>query len=98
VKALFQLGQVVATRGVMALDPLPDLAILVSRHARGDWGDALDPEDRITNNLAVVQGARIISAYTVKVGTQDVKLWVITEAVGDDGLRASTCVLLPDEY
>lgn len=97
-KALFPLGQVVATRGVMALDPLPDLAILVSRHASGDWGDALDPDDRIANNLAVVQGARVMSGYTVKVGSKDVKLWVITEAVGDDGLRASTCVLLPDEY
>ncbi|KAF0225738.1 MAG: hypothetical protein FD176_185 [Rhodospirillaceae bacterium] len=97
-KVLFQLGQIVATRGVMALDPLPDLAILVSRHASGDWGDALDPEDRITNNLAVVQGARIMSAYTVDVGSEKAKLWVITEAVGDDGLRASTCVLLPYEY
>lgn len=96
-KTLFPIGQVVATRGVMALDPLPDLTILVSRHASGDWGE-VDEEDQITNNLAVVQGARIMSAYTVKVGTKDVKLWIITEAVGDDGLRASTCVLLPDEY
>jgi hypothetical protein len=26
------------------------------------------------------------------------KFWVITEAVGDDGRRAATTVLLPDEY
>jgi hypothetical protein len=27
-----------------------------------------------------------------------VKIWIITEAAGDDGNRASTCILLPDEY
>jgi hypothetical protein len=27
-----------------------------------------------------------------------VKLWVITEAAGDDGHRAATTILPPDEY
>ncbi len=27
-----------------------------------------------------------------------VKIWVITEAVNDEGNRSSTCILLPEEY
>jgi len=42
-----------------------------------------------------VDGSRIWSAYNTLRG---VKIWVITEAVGDDGDRAATTILLPAEY
>jgi hypothetical protein len=88
---LFPLGHVVATPG--ALDAVAGhpglLHRLVARHVHGDWGD-LDAEDRQANDVALRVGSRIFSAYTTANG---VKLWIITEAD-----RASTCVLLPDEY
>jgi hypothetical protein len=36
-----------------------------------------------------------MSAYTLTDGT---KIWVITEAVGEDGQREATTFLLPEEY
>jgi hypothetical protein len=85
------LGQVVLTPG--ALEALKEAGQMpdefLDRHARGDWGD-LDEHDRQENELSVREGFRILSAYHT---SQDVKLWVITEAD-----RSSTCILLPDEY
>lgn len=63
-------------------------------HFSGDWGN-MPPEDRLANNRALVDGSRIMSAYET---TRGVKLWVITDAAGDDGERESTCMLLPEEY
>ena len=40
-------------------------------------------------------GSRLLSAYRTLRGE---KLWIITEAVGEDGRRASSCLLLPEEY
>ena len=48
----------------------------------GDWGD-LDEEDRSLNDAAVIDGSRILSAYTTRKGE---RLWVITEAADDEGL------------
>ena len=82
-----------------ALDLLTILRIdphsLLHRHAHGDWGD-LDDSDRRRNDEAVVDGSRIFSSYLV--GTRDDKLWVITEAADDFGIRHSTCILIPSEY
>jgi hypothetical protein len=64
------------------------------RHARGDWGDVC-PEDSALNDEALRDGSRVFSAYSLKTGE---RLWIITEAAGDDGQRPSTCLLLPDEY
>ncbi len=47
------------------------------------------------NDLALVDGSRIMSAYKTLLGE---KIWIITEATGDDGHRAATTILLPDEY
>lgn len=92
----FQLGQIVATPG--ALDALEKtgepIGGFVARHHRGDWG-IMDAEDSKANEEALTDEGRIFSAYVLKDGT---KIWIITEAVGDDGHRASTCVLLPEEY
>jgi hypothetical protein len=66
---------------------------LISRHATHDWG-TVDADDARANTRALIDGGRIISSYALD-GTP---VWVITEAEGDDGTRASTSVLLPEEY
>ena len=87
----FSHGSVVATPGVLEAfrtsgdDPL---AYLI-RHVAGDWGD-LDEHDRRENEFSLVQGFRLLSAYTLQSG---VKIWIITEAD-----RSVTTFLLPDEY
>lgn len=89
----FPLGSLYATPGVMALDQNggddgPPLMLLIQRHQSGDWGELCE-EDRKANEDALSSGARILSAYTLN-GT---KVWIITEAD-----RASTTILLPEEY
>ncbi len=90
------LGQIVATPGALvalaAAGTSP--STLLSRHASGDWGD-LDAHDRAANDAALHDGSRLLSAYLVAEG---VKIWIITEAADDDGHRAATTLLLPEEY
>ncbi len=66
----------------------------LSRHVRGDWGDP-DEEDKETNNLALKEGTRLLSAYDddrfPKNGVATI--WIITEAD-----RSATTILFPDEY
>jgi hypothetical protein len=92
----FRLGRLVATPG--ALEALQragqDPLFFLERHARGDWGE-VDAEDAQANEQSVREGSRILSAYRTLKGE---KLWIISEAEGDDGRRASTCILLPEEY
>ena len=64
------------------------------RYQLGDWGD-LCPEDMQLNKAALRTGARLMGAYATKRGG---KIWIITEAADDNGQRAATTVLLPDEY
>ena len=94
--AKFQPGRLVATPG--ALDALArsgqEVTFFLRKHLTGDWGE-VDAEDRSLNDQALRDGGRLLSAYRTLKGT---RIWVITEAVGDDGHRASTCFLLPDEY
>lgn len=92
----FHPGQVVATPGaweaLAASGQCP--AEFLDRHLRGDWGD-LDDEDRELNDLALLDGSRLLSDYTTARGG---RIWVITEAVGDDGERSHSTILLPSEY
>jgi hypothetical protein len=95
-RSKFQPGQIVATPG--AIEAMrasgQNAQDFLSRHLRGDWGD-LDDEDRKLNDEALTDGSRLLSAYATR---KDVKLWVITEAVGDDGMRLCTTILKPEEY
>lgn len=95
----FELGQLVATPAGLAV--LHDAGVsaleIMSRHAALD-SDDLDVADVRTNVEALTSGARLISSYTVRSNGEDVRLLVITEAVGPDGHRASTCLLRSDEY
>jgi hypothetical protein len=94
--AKFDLGKVVATPGALAaLEKTKEsIAGFLARHHRCDWG-VMDADDQKANFEALVDEGRIFSTYLLKDGT---KIWIITEAVGDDGKRESTCVLLPEEY
>jgi len=64
------------------------------RHVHGDWGDLCD-DDAEANEEALRDGSRILSAYNTGSGK---KIWIITEAASDTGKRASTTILLPEEY
>jgi len=90
-KPLFDLGQLVATPGALAVlekagqNPMEFL----SRHVTGDWGE-IPEEDRQENQFSLEQGFRLLSSYRTTAGD---RVWVITE-----GNRSLTTVLLPDEY
>lgn len=87
----FQPGRIVATPGVLAaLEASGEAPVgYLARHIAGDWGD-VDEQDRSENELSLIQGFRLLSAYTLNSGT---KIWIITEAD-----RRVTTVLLPEEY
>jgi hypothetical protein len=92
----FGLGRIVATPGAIhaMLAAGQSADEFLCRHACGQWGD-LDDEDKALNDAALVDGSRLMSAYTTRPG---VRIWVITEAVNDVGLRYETTLLLPEEY
>jgi len=94
---LFELGQVVATRGVVASCSMPYMEQCLARHVRGDWG-VVCAEDRKSNFEALFAGLRVLSAYPIDPdkpckGFGDNTLWIITEAD-----RSVTTFLLPNEY
>lgn len=88
---LFQLGQLVATPGALALLQELERSPLefMSRHLTGDWGD-LCADDIKANQDALLYGTRLFSSYAINAHQ---KLWVITEAD-----RSVTTLLLPEEY
>jgi hypothetical protein len=92
----FQLGQVVVTPG--ALEAMEESGqgpgYFLDRHNIGDWGEVCD-EDKRLNDEALVDGGRLLSAYKTLKG---VRLWVITEAADDEGRRAASTILKPEEY
>jgi hypothetical protein len=94
--AKFPLGRLAATPGALeAMEASGQTAeFFLARHANGDWGE-VDDEDQQLNDEALIHGDRILSAYRTLKG---VKLWIITEAADDNGHRAATTILLPDEY
>ena len=92
----FSLRRIVGTPG--ALDALRDAGQeageFLARHVTGDWGD-LDDEDRQANDAALIDGSRILSAYVTRKGA---KIWIITEATNEVGLRYSSTILKPEDY
>ena len=94
-RPLFTLGHTVATPA--ALRTLAEAGIqpssLLQRHQCGDFGELVH-EDKASNLEAIQTGGRLLSSYMA--GVQ--RVWVITEAEDDDGVRSSTCLLLPEEY
>src|SRR4051812_6567073 len=84
----FQLGQVVATALLQKMNELGEIPMnCLKRQIAGDWGD-MPGADKRANDAALANGSRIFSSYRLK--DEETKCWIITEAVGDDGTRAST--------
>jgi hypothetical protein len=90
-KPLFDLGQLVATPGALAvLEKSGQNAMeFLSRHVTGDWGD-IPEEDKKENRFSLEKGFRLMSSYRTAAGAV---VWVITEAN-----RSHTTLLLPEEY
>ena len=86
---LFPLGHVVITSNARDVLDQRDVDEALRRHTSGDWGD-LGKEDRRANDLALVQGLRLFSAYNASSGA---RFWVITEHD-----RSATTILLPEDY
>ena len=95
-KSLFPTGEIVATPGALSVLEESQESVMkyLVLHLQGDWGCVCE-EDKKMNTAAIQSGARILSAYILD---NDTKIWVITEATDDDGNRADTTILLPDEY
>jgi hypothetical protein len=95
--ARFDLGQIVATPGALDACSQAHLMLCLARHATGDWG-CVCAEDAESNEAALTEGLRILSAYPIDPakpceGFGDNTLWIITE-----GDRSVTTFLLPEEY
>lgn len=88
---LFSVGAVVTTPAVWEhfLENNIDLEdYLIRRHLQSDWGD-VPHEDAVSNDFAVLNGLRILSAYVAA----NRRFWIITEAD-----RSVTTFLFPEEY
>ena len=94
--ARFTMGRILATPGALAvLDAAcQSPAAFLLRHAGGDWGQ-VDEADKRLNDRALSDGSRLLSVYETSTG---ITIWVITEAATDEGQRAATTILLPEEY
>jgi len=71
-----------------------DASELLDRHVTGDWGD-LCKDDCQANEAALECGSRILSYYRLPTGQ---KIYIITDAKGDDGCRQTTTIMLREEY
>lgn len=96
-KPFFELGQVVATKGAMASTTGDQRIDILDRHVHGDWG-VVDEEDWATNNDALINKGRILSAYAIDPtkpckGYGENTIWILTEWD-----RSVTTFLLPEEY
>ena len=90
----FNLGQLVATRGVATLMAHSKrftefVGQSLGKYTIGDWGET-NEEDAKLNNDAVECGDRILAVYK-KEGLQTI--WIITEWD-----RSATTILFPEEY
>ena len=92
-KKSFQFGRIVGTPGALETFTPEEQATALKRHLTCDWGD-LDDEDMATNDQALENGSRLLSAYEFR----GKKLWIITEASDERGKRSVTTLLLPSEY
>jgi hypothetical protein len=85
----FSLGEIHVTPGA-ATRLLPhEIENAVQRHSRGDWGE-VGVDGKCDNDSRVERGGPLASIYVSSTG---ITFYVITEAD-----RATTTVLLPEEY
>jgi len=95
-RPLFNPGKIVATPGALqALQQAnQSVWVFLARHLAGNWG-VVDAHDKAANEQALKDGGRLLSAYTLNTGTT---IWLVTEAEDDNGNRAATTALLPENY
>ena len=95
-KRRFQVGRLFVTPAAIAALTVNGQTPreFIRRHVTGDWG-VLCEEGKQQNEQALVDGSRLLSAYRL---TNGEKLWIITEAIDDDGRRTVTTCLLPSDY
>lgn len=89
------LGQVVITYtlGEFMQTHNQELLYALEEHRWCNWGETKGA-DWQANFDALTSGARILSEWTI--GGR--KLWIITEAEDEDGVRQHTTILLPSDY
>jgi hypothetical protein len=94
-KSLFSLGQVYATPAVLAHLEKHAMypSALLGPHCHGEYGQ-LDEEDCQANDDALIQGGRILSVSKV----EGERIYIITDAADDRGVRHATTLLFPREY
>jgi len=94
--AKFELGRVVGTpAALLAIEEAgQEESFFLDKHASGDWGSA-DAADAKANDEAIGSGRRILSVHGTLLGLE---VWVLTEAADEEGHRAATTILLPEEY
>jgi len=93
----FAPGSVVATQGALAATTHQQRIGYLGRHLSGDWGQVCG-EDAASNDAAIGNGDRILSAYPIDPakpckGFGENTVWIITEAD-----RQFTRVLAPHEF
>lgn len=95
-KPLFDLGITVGSPAAIKL--LNELQVLpatyLRNHAHGVWG-RLNAINRFKNDAAILDGGPIVSSYAIK-GSQGI--FVITDAINEDGIRLSTRIILKSEH
>ncbi len=91
INSKFPLGEIVTTRTLFEHCEMNYFTLLpyLVRHAQGDWGEVCQ-EDKETNDYALENGERLLSAYTLPDGE---KIWIITE-----WSRSVTTMLFPSDY
>jgi hypothetical protein len=87
--AKFAPGQIRVTSGAQEKLSCYDLALALTRHLTGDWGELVG-EERKSNEQSLTGSGRLLSRFANETGTVH---WVVTEAD-----RSATTVLLPEEY
>jgi len=90
--ARLAIGPVLIRPEVMEWIDRETLDRLLQRHRRGDWGQ-VDARDARENTLAAYhQQGSLRSVYAVGA---EIRVWIITSDLGQDGLR--TTVLIPSD-
>jgi hypothetical protein len=84
-----ELGRVVISRNAFETLCQESVVHALARHMAGDWG-SVTAEDWLANDLALLEGERLLSSYEDTLGTE---FWIITERD-----RSATTILLPKDY
>ncbi len=72
---MFEIGRIVGTPAVLAALTDKEVTDILTRHAKGDWGEVSEANKK-ENDFSAKNGYRICSVYTVR----GMKVNVITEA------------------